>query len=29
LAVIVLQIIGHKKSDIGEMNALLKRTADE
>jgi DNA recombination protein RmuC len=29
LAVIVLQIIGKKKSDIGEITALLKRTADD
>ncbi|GHV30141.1 DNA recombination protein RmuC [Synergistales bacterium] len=29
LVVIVLQIVGRKKSDIGEITALLKRTADE
>lgn len=29
LAVIVLQIIGRKKSDIGEIISLLKRTAEE
>jgi uncharacterized protein with PIN domain len=28
-AVIVMQIIGRKKSDIGEIAALLRRTADE
>ncbi|MCI8428234.1 MAG: DNA recombination protein RmuC [Lachnospira sp.] len=29
LVIITLQIIGHKKSDIGEIIALLKRTAQE
>lgn len=29
LAVMVLQIIGRKKSDIGEITSLLKRTAEE
>lgn len=29
LVVIILQIIGHKKSDIGEVISLLKRTAEE
>lgn len=29
LVVIILQIIGHKKSDIGEIISLLKRTAEE
>lgn len=29
LVVIILQIIGHKKSDIGEIITLLKRTAEE
>ncbi len=29
LVVIILQIIGHKKSDIGEIISLLKHTADE
>ena len=29
LVVVVLQIIGHKKSDIGEIISLLKRTAEE
>jgi DNA recombination protein RmuC len=29
LVVIALQIVGRKKSDIGEITALLKRTADE
>lgn len=29
LVVIILQIIAHKKSDIGEIRSLLKRTAEE
>lgn len=29
LVVIILQIVGHKKSDIGEIVSLLKTTADE